>query len=475
MKALLIRTFFVGYCVLFLTFAGCGGKRGAKPSGGYQTGSKDSGEVWLATYLMGKKIGYGVSKYERVKYGFQFNSLSRLKLSMLGKTQSVFSKSRVFTDSDFSLRSFEFEFSSQDGAFKASGVVKDDQLIVNTHKGRQVVQLTRRVYPIEALGMVIVSEHPRPGEIRSYLTFDGTVLDTMPTTVEVLAQEELSGISTWKVKIRRAKFDVFVWLDGNGMTVKEESPLGINSVRVTAQEALAGEDGYTVDVLRLFAVPVDTVISEPGRIRRVVLEVSGLDTTEFALNSANQRVTGVLDSAVLVTVVVSEPVTGIRLPIQEEGEFLKPTVSVQSDAELIREKAKEIIGNTVDATEAARMIMRWVFGSLEKEAVASIPSALDVLKSMKGDCNEHSVLYAALCRAARIPAKVVVGLVYLDSAFYYHAWNEVYLKKWVPVDATFGEFPANCLRLRLSEGELSQQAEVLSVVRRIKIRVREFN
>ncbi len=471
----LIRTFFVGYCVLFLMFAGCGGKNGAKLSGGYQTGGKDAGEVWLATYLLGKKVGYSVSKYERVSDGFRFSSLSRLTLGMMGKTQSVFSKSRVLTHPDLTLRSFEFEFSSQDGTFKASGVVNSGQLVINTNKGKRVLQLTRQIYPIEALGRVIVDEHPKPGEIRSYLTFDGTVLDTMPATVEVLAREELMGLSTLKLKVRRAKFDVVVWVDENGMTVKEESPLGINSVRVTEREALAGENGYTIDVLRFFAVPVDTIVDEPRRLRRVVLEVAGIDTTEFVLNSANQSVIGVSDSVILVSVVMPELLPVVRLPIQEEREFLKPTVSVQSDAELIKRKAKEIVGNTTDAIDAARVLMKWVFSSLGKEAVASIPNALGVLKNMKGDCNEHSVLYAALCRAVGIPAKVVVGLVYLDSAFYYHAWNEVYLKKWVPVDATFGEFPANCLRLRLTEGELSQQAEVLSVVRRIRIRIREFN
>ncbi|MEO0070261.1 MAG: transglutaminase-like domain-containing protein, partial [candidate division WOR-3 bacterium] len=139
-----------------------------------------------------------------------------------------------------------------------------------------------------------------------------------------------------------------------------------------------------------------------------------------------------------------------------------------------KKKAAEITKGLKDATDAARRILLWTFTSLNKEAVASLPNALDVLKSMKGDCNEHSVLYAALARASGIPAKVAVGLVYLEGAFYYHAWNEVYLGQWVPVDPTFGEFPANALHLKLAEGELSQQAEVLGVVRKIGIKVVEF-
>ncbi len=48
----------------------------------------------------------------------------------------------------------------------------------------------------------------------------------------------------------------------------------------------------------------------------------------------------------------------------------------------------------------------------------SIPNALEVLESKKGDCNEHTVLFNALARAAGIPAKTAVGVVYLRGAFF---------------------------------------------------------
>jgi hypothetical protein len=80
-----------------------------------------------------------------------------------------------------------------------------------------------------------------------------------------------------------------------------------------------------------------------------------------------------------------------------------------------------------------------------------------------------------MARAAGIPTKIDVGLIYMNRAFYYHAWNEVYLGKWVPVDATFGEFPASALHLKLAEGDLSQQAEILGLVGSIKIAVKEFD
>ncbi|MEO0075502.1 MAG: transglutaminase-like domain-containing protein, partial [candidate division WOR-3 bacterium] len=91
-----------------------------------------------------------------------------------------------------------------------------------------------------------------------------------------------------------------------------------------------------------------------------------------------------------------------------------------------------------------------------------------------GDCNEHAILYAALCRAIGIPCQICVGLVYVDNFFYYHAWNKVYLDKWISVDATFNQFPADATHIKFAEGELAEQATVLKIADKLKIRVIGF-
>jgi transglutaminase-like putative cysteine protease len=45
-------------------------------------------------------------------------------------------------------------------------------------------------------------------------------------------------------------------------------------------------------------------------------------------------------------------------------------------------------------------------------------------------------------RAAGVPARVVAGIAYANDGFYYHAWNEVWLDRWVSVDAVFDQMPA---------------------------------
>ena len=101
----------------------------------------------------------------------------------------------------------------------------------------------------------------------------------------------------------------------------------------------------------------------------------------------------------------------------------------------------------------------------------SIPDSVEILQKRKGDCNEHAVLFAALTRAAGVPVKVVLGLVYLDGRFYYHAWDEIYSDGWIAVDPTFGQFPADATHIKLLEGDISRSTDIIRVVGKIQLNV----
>jgi hypothetical protein len=83
------------------------------------------------------------------------------------------------------------------------------------------------------------------------------------------------------------------------------------------------------------------------------------------------------------------------------------------------------------------------------------------------------MLLAALLRAAGIPAKVCVGLVYTRDRFYYHAWNEIYLGAWITADALMGQMPADVTHIKFVEGALDRQAEMLRVIGQVKLTVLE--
>lgn len=63
-------------------------------------------------------------------------------------------------------------------------------------------------------------------------------------------------------------------------------------------------------------------------------------------------------------------------------------------------------------------------------------SAIEMLHSRRGDCDELSYLYISLCRAAGIPARLVRGYVVErgPQSYQSHMWVEFYDGDWVPVE-----------------------------------------
>ncbi len=459
--------------VLAIAVVGCGA-RAPRPA------RKHGAEVWLANYIGDRQVGYSVYRMDRLADGFRFQSSVRMTLAMAGRTQRVTSSSETNTGPDLALRDFEFNFGSEERSFKVTGLVTGNELrIVPAGGSPRTVKVERQVFPVAALGRLVHDRKLATDSVYRVPVFDAAVLDVVPAEVRVMGREKktVAGreYDCTKVVTKMARLEVTSWIDDDGMVVVESSPPNMRSERVDPKTLLSDTTGAArVDVLTMFRVRVDTVIAEPGTVSRLKIEVAGIDPKEYDLTGPGQRLLSE-GPLVLEILVVPPPDSAVRLPVKEQTEFLKPSVSMPCDDAVLRAKAAEVVGRETDAVAVARKLVSWVFTVVEKQATASFPTALDVLKTMKGDCNEHAVLFGALARAAGVPAKVAVGLVYMDGAFYYHAWNEVWLGRWVPVDATFGEFPASAVHLKLAEGELSKQAEVLGVVGNVVIKVLEFD
>ena len=91
--------------------------------------------------------------------------------------------------------------------------------------------------------------------------------------------------------------------------------------------------------------------------------------------------------------------------------------------------------------------------TLTKRLTVGLPSALDVLATLAGDCHEHTVLFTALARSLGLPTRMVAGLVYWQGQLYYHAWPEVWVGLWLPTDPTLGQPVADVTHLGLVEAE----------------------
>jgi transglutaminase-like putative cysteine protease len=147
---------------------------------------------------------------------------------------------------------------------------------------------------------------------------------------------------------------------------------------------------------------------------------------------------------------------------------------VQSDDPRVLAMARSAVPGQNDPWTVARELEGLVKRSIRlKNYSTAMATAAEVAVSREGDCTEHSVLLAALCRARGIPARVAVGLVYYppQSAFAYHMWNEVWIQdRWVPLDATLGLGGIGAAHLKFSHSSLegtNAYAEMLPVIQAI--------
>lgn len=150
---------------------------------------------------------------------------------------------------------------------------------------------------------------------------------------------------------------------------------------------------------------------------------------------------------------------------------MQPTPFIQGDHPKIRTLAAKILNGETDGYRGTVKLKDWVYREIAKVPTVSIPNALEVLQTKKGDCNEHTVLFNALARAAGIPAKTVVGVVYLRGAFYYHAWSEVWLGDWISLDSVLNQFPADVTHVKFLEGDIDRQLDMLQLIGNLKIEV----
>ena len=143
--------------------------------------------------------------------------------------------------------------------------------------------------------------------------------------------------------------------------------------------------------------------------------------------------------------------------------------------------AKKAVDGETDPWRAAVALERYVDREVkDKNLTQAFATAAEVAKSREGDCTEHAVFLAALCRARGIPARVAIGLVYMQGAgaFGYHMWTEAYIdRRWIPIDATLAQGGIGAGHLEIAHTNLkgasaySAFLPVVQILGRLKIEI----
>jgi len=121
---------------------------------------------------------------------------------------------------------------------------------------------------------------------------------------------------------------------------------------------------------------------------------------------------------------------------------------------------------------AALAIKSYVNQTMRPNAgIGVLRDAGEILRTKEGVCRDYAILTVTLMRAARIPARLVSGVVNWQGVFYYHAWAEIWDgAKWIGIDSTVPEPQISAAHVKLAEGNV-EGAFAFALLDKVKIEV----
>jgi hypothetical protein len=324
-------------------------------------------------------------------------------------------------------------------------------------------------------------------------------------TVELLARQwekvdlhgglqELLRIDAVSILPDAQKIQQTLWADRRGELLKTYSKeMNMVTLRTTKADALKPNAGQLFDINVQTAIKLDRAIPKAHETKtiRYRLQLDGDDPAKAFPAGPTQQIRSIDASTAELTVF---SIRAGRKDGNAEAHSDPPTEAdrqpnsmIQSDDPLVVSLAEQAAGQETDPWQTALKLEKFVHEYISLKDFSQVfASAAEAAKTKEGDCTEHAVLLAALCRAKKIPARVAIGLVYADRRtpkgtspeFAYHMWAEAYLDgRWVPLDATLGRGGIGAAHLKVAHSNLqgnsmySSFLPVVQVVGRLKAEV----
>lgn len=298
-----------------------------------------------------------------------------------------------------------------------------------------------------------------PGTRFSFKTFSFDVSKVSTVTIEVLGVEETELLDGEKVTYTKALStqDVLAgvktheWWNNNYDVMKTSTKImgiQIEAFRTTKERVQArGEAELKADLIVESMARANVNLPRPYRLDSILYCFKARNP-DFRIprgfDSFRQEVRKNDGQTATVFIQAKVPRKSQKRPLMnpapELAEYLEPNAFIQNDYPKLKAKALEVVGGETDAWKAACLLERFVHDYIkDKNMLTGFATAAEVMENPRGDCSEHGVLLAALCRAAGIPARLALGYMYLGGIFGGHMWAEVWIAgDWYPIDGVMG-------------------------------------
>lgn len=443
-------------------------------------------ERWFGIYVNSERVGFFRQRIDKSENGYRIegNGSVRMKVMSFSKEASI--RETYHVSKSLALRSFDVEQNVNGSPSHLRGMVSGSAIHIKSDaNGKTTDKLLRfkgEVYPGPALNLIPLMRSVAAGSSYMVLVFDPEEPKIKEVQITVLGEDKTTeGLPALKLRNNLYPFvNNDIWVDRQGNTLEESIREGLVTTKVEQPMALGSfVSNWALakkDLIYDFSlVSVQPPIKDPRNLTGLEVEISNWNDALPLLQGGGQQVekrgTGriAFKTGSLVQIAPESP-------LQKPSELLlKPAEKIESDAPEIKDQAKLLAEGVQNQEELAKVLAAWTAERL-KDTIDDGGSAVQSFRSKSGNCQTHARLYTALARAASIPTRFVSGLVHLEGkGFLYHSWAESFIGgRWVSVDPTYNQLPADPTHLKLLEGHLPEDmAPIIAIIGRIRMTVLE--
>ena len=452
----------------------------------------DGSEEYFALIMDGNKIGYGI--HSRTVEGGLVTTTETVKMTIARGSIAISMTTSETSIETIKGRGVGFETVQEMGGsvVRTKGKINTNGKMLTTiygggSKQERVSDFPKDAIMAEGLRLLEIRKGLKEGTKYSANVFSGSLGNALTAEIAIgpKVSVDLFGrvveLTEVKTSMNMGMGDMVTtsYVDDDFVALKTIIPMmGMNMEMVACDREFAMSKGDVVDFLNkaFLDSPVKIDLGKLDNAKAAVFTLSAVGREELAIPEGDyQKVKQLAADKVEVTVTKLKAEDGVKFPYkgtdEEALKSLESTFYIESDNEKIVAMSRKAVKGAKDAAQAVRQIEQFVAEYItEKDLSVGYATAVEVARSRQGDCTEHAVLTAGLCRAAGIPAKVACGIVYADgfagreNIFGGHAWVECYIAgKWVGVDATQGENGFDATHIMLATGN-GDPADFFSIV-----------
>lgn len=444
------------------------------------------GERWFAILMADEQVGFYRQQVTALpEGGFQIEGSGSVRMRVMGFSKEASSREVYRLGPTLALQTIEVEQTINGRHARLAGkVVTDGLLLTQVVQGKASKRLLKFKGPLLAgplLNLYPLLKGPLAGTVYRVQVFDPEEIRIKPVSITVVG-EQATPDGQPAIKLRNDLYPFVeneIWVDSQGNTLLESVRDGLVLTRAEQPERLAAVVSGMALSKKDLIYDLSQVRAEPG----LKIEMTRLTGLAVAIDGYGLQLPLVADGwqwserngerLVIRTGALRPGGIGTGAPL--ESSYLASLEGIEAASPAIIAQARQILEGKSGVVAQAQALSSWTAQYLA-DTVDDSGSALVALEKKSGNCQSHAKLYTALARASGIPTRFVSGLVSRDGqAFLFHSWAESWLDgRWVAVDPTFDQLPADPTHLALFEGHtVADLAPLVGVIGRISIGVLE--